>query len=76
MSHLERPYLRKYIIKVLVELVEDNDQAANTISEDQISSIVGYIAEGEINPPIIKDYLRCLKNLIKTDIGDNKDMQK
>ena len=46
------------------------------ISEDHISSIVGYIAEGEINAPILKDNLRFLKNLIETDVGVNKDRQK
>ena len=46
------------------------------INEEHVRAIVGYIADSEINAPIMIDYVRFLKNLIETDVGVNKERQK
>ena len=73
LSHLELPFLRFEIIKLLTELVEDNEEAANMVKQENVIQIVQYMTECEIDDTIMIDYIQFLKMLIETDVGVNKD---
>ncbi len=76
LSHLEVGFLRFEIIRLLTELVEDNEEAAGMVKQEHVIQVVQYMTECPVDHPIMVDYIHFLKMIIETDIGVNKDRQK
>ena len=69
-SHLSLPEYREWALKVLHELIKDNDQANNYIKDTIIKSLISSLKDE--NEPLRITILKFLKDIAESDVGVKK----